>query len=103
MFLGSMLYQLVCIIFAILVPLSELLVADEVDVWPGIGDEGVRVWVGEAAEGVWAGGRQVRPPHRTLHGVQGGVQPGKKVNTNLDVLDMLVKLEGANMCEFHST
>ena len=54
---------------AILAPMSELLVADEVDVWPGFGDEGVGVCVGEAAEGVGAGGRQVRPPHRALHGV----------------------------------
>ena len=76
MFFAELIYQLVRFKIAILVPLSELLVADEVDVWPGFGDEGVGVCVGEAAEGVGAGGRQVRPPHRALHGVEGGVQPG---------------------------
>ena len=57
------------------IPLAELLVPDEVDVGPGLGDEWVRVCVGEAAEGVWAGGGEVRPTHGALHGVQGRVQP----------------------------
>ena len=40
-FVGELIYQLVRVKVAILVPLSKLLVADEVDVWPGFGDEGV--------------------------------------------------------------
>ena len=61
------------------IPLAELLVPDEVDVGPGFGDEWVRVCVGEAAEGVGAGGGEVRPTHGALHGVQGRVQSATRI------------------------